>query len=210
MTVAARGRSGTITIVPATRSPRRWKRDESAIAPRPTAYPVGSASAARSTLRSAAAAKPMGLPVVVTTRNPHAIFPGEAPRRRLPRHEVPPLRREHEDEDEARPELRGGPLHVGHRAAERCDEHQQGEDEEHAVAEENVEEVREHAAGGPGDAVAEHDVLGRLDGDAGVERGVGRVHARERSAPLVRTPVRLARLAIRRSSRAGRCPARRS
>ncbi len=83
--VATVARSGTMTMVPATRSPRRWKRrvadiDTSpAMDRRPPEYVSGSASAARSTFRSAAARKPMGLPVAVTTRSPSARLPGVRP-----------------------------------------------------------------------------------------------------------------------------------
>ena len=46
---------------------------------RPAVYVRGSASAARRTLRSAAARNPMGRPVVDTTRRPSAALPGVRP-----------------------------------------------------------------------------------------------------------------------------------
>ena len=164
------------TIVPATRSPRRWKRDESAIETTPTRYPTGSRSAARRRLRSAAARQPIGRPDVVTTRRPSAIFPGERPQTRLPDDEVDPLRGEEREEDEADARLR--------RAAELAGSHsiapvaarstRAPSRATRAVAEEEIEHVRERAPRGAGDAIVEDDVLGRLDRDVGVERRAAR------------------------------------
>ena len=74
--------------------------------PTPTAYPVGSASAARSTLRSAAGAEADGAPRRRHHAEPRGHLPRAPPRRRLPHHEVDPLRREQDDQDEADAELR--------------------------------------------------------------------------------------------------------
>ena len=101
-------RSGTMTIVPATEVPealeaaRRRHRDEARrCESRPAVYVSGSASAARRTLRSAAARKPMGRPVVVHDAQAEGRLARRPPAPGLEHGEVHPLDGEEDDQQDA-------------------------------------------------------------------------------------------------------------
>ncbi len=113
----------------------------------------------------------MGRPIVVDDPEAERGFARRRPSPAFERGEVHPLDGEDEHEEDAHGRVATVLCHLGDLArAYGGDDDENGHDREDAVTDGEIEQIGEEAARGPGDAVAKDDVLGRLDGDVGVER----------------------------------------